>query len=105
MATTFTIGDFSRATRLTIKTLRHYHRVGLLEPSTVDSKTGYRRYSADQISVAQIIRRFRELDLPLSDIRNILRAPDIGQRNELIANHLSRLEAQLSRTRVAVSSL
>lgn len=38
---TMTIGDFSRATRLTAKTLRFYHQVGLLEPARVDPVNGY----------------------------------------------------------------
>jgi len=45
MSGSLTIGDFSRATFLSVKTLRHYHRVGLLEPNDVDPGTGYRRYS------------------------------------------------------------
>jgi DNA-binding transcriptional MerR regulator len=53
------IGDFSRATQLSVKMLRHYHQIGLLEPVDVDRATGYRRYSIDQISTAQIIRRVR----------------------------------------------
>ena len=62
-----TIGDFARATHLSVKTLRYYHRVGVLEPADVDDDTGYRRYRIDQIPVAQVIRRFRELDMPLED--------------------------------------
>ncbi len=46
------IGDFSRATQLSVKMLRHYHQIGLLEPVDVDRATGYRRYSTDQISTA-----------------------------------------------------
>jgi DNA-binding transcriptional MerR regulator len=34
------IGDFSRATHMTVKTLRHYHQIGLLEPAEVDPYTG-----------------------------------------------------------------
>jgi MerR family regulatory protein len=55
------IGDFSRATHLSVKTLRHYHRLGLLEPADIDPGTGYRRYTVDQIPPAQVIRRFRDL--------------------------------------------
>lgn len=99
------IGDFSRATHLSVKTLRYYHRVGLLEPADVDPHTGYRRYTTDQIPAAQIIRRFRDLDMPVDEVRKVLAAPDIDTRNELIAAHLSRLEEGLSRTRGAVASL
>ena len=105
MSVALAIGDFARATHLNVKTLRHYHRVGLLEPADVDPNTGYRRYSADQIPVAQVIRRFRDLDMPLGEIRAVLRAPDLTTRNELIAAHLDRLEAALARTGTAVESL
>ena len=105
MAPSLPIGDFSRATHMSIKTLRHYHRVGLLEPADVDQFTGHRRYTTDQIPTAQVIRRFRELDMPIEAIRGVLAAPDIAARNDLIAAHLSRLEEGLSRTQNAVASL
>ena len=100
-----TIGDFSRATHLSIKTLRYYHRVELLEPAQVDPDTGYRRYTTDQIPVAQVIRRFRDLEMPIEQIQAVLRAPDLTARNRLIADHLSQLEQDLARTQQAVASL
>jgi len=42
MSASFAIGDFSRATHLTVKTLRHYHETGSLQRSLVDQQTGYR---------------------------------------------------------------
>jgi DNA-binding transcriptional MerR regulator len=100
-----TIGDFSRVTFLSVKTLRHYHRVGLLEPAEVDPVTGYRRYTSAQIPVAQVIRRFRQLDMPLEEIGLVLRASDQAVRSELIAAHLARLEETLAETQRAVASL
>jgi DNA-binding transcriptional MerR regulator len=105
MAASLPIGDFSRATHMSIKTLRHYHRVGLLEPADVDRFSGHRRYTTDQIPTAQVIRRFRELDMPIDEIRGVLAATDVTARNELIAAHLSRLEEGLARTQKAVSAL
>jgi DNA-binding transcriptional MerR regulator len=102
---TLTIGDFSRATFLSVKTLRHYHRLGLLEPADVDPATGYRRYTSDQIPTAQVIRRFRGLDMSLEDIGSVLRAPDQATRSNLIAAHLARLEQSLADTQRAVASL
>jgi len=99
------IGDFSRATQLSVKMLRHYHQIGLLEPVDVDRATGYRRYSTDQISTAQIIRRFRALEMPLDEIRTVMSTTDIRQRNELINAHLMRLESQLAHTTRAVETL
>jgi DNA-binding transcriptional MerR regulator len=60
------IGDFWPATHLGIITLRHYDEVGLFEPVNVDADTGYGRYTTEQIVTAQIIRHFRDLDIPLA---------------------------------------
>ena len=103
--TMLTIGDFSRATLLTIKTLRHYHDTGLLEAAEVDPHSGYRRYLTGQIPQAQMIKRFRELQMPLNEIRQLLASPDGSARNTVIAAHLRRLENDLGRTRNAVSEL
>jgi DNA-binding transcriptional MerR regulator len=105
MPATLSIGDFSRATNLSVKTLRYYHRVGLLEPADVDPHTGYRRYTVAQIPSAQIIRRFRNLDMPVEQVQSVLAAPDVSVRNDLIASHLARLEEGLERTQAAVVSL
>ena len=98
-------GDFPRATHLSIKTLRHYHRIGLLEPADVDTGTGHRRYSTDQIATTRVIHRFRSLDMLLEEIHTVLAAPDLATRNELISGHLSRLEDNLARTQEATASL
>jgi DNA-binding transcriptional MerR regulator/effector-binding domain-containing protein len=100
-----TIGDFSRITHLSIKTLRHYHQVGLLEPADVDPGTGYRHYRVEQIPTAQIIQRFRNLNMPVEEVKAVLAAPDLGTRNALITAHLSRLESELEQTRKLVTSL
>ena len=105
MRASLAIGDFSRATHLSVKTLRHYHRIGLLEPAEVDPFSGHRRYRADQVPTAQIIRRFRSLDMPLQEVRAVISAPDVATRNDLIAGHLSRLEATLAETQQAAASL
>jgi DNA-binding transcriptional MerR regulator len=98
------IGDFSRMTQLSVKTLRHYHDVGLVVPSHVDPETGYRYYTLAQLPTAQVVRRLRGLDMPIADVRAVLAAePDA--RNELISGHLARLEAELAATRDAVESL
>jgi DNA-binding transcriptional MerR regulator len=105
MSTRVTIGDFSRASQLSVKTLRHYHDVGLLEPSEVDPGNGYRYYSEDQIALAQVIRRLRDLQMPVADVKSVLLAPDPEERNLLIAGHLNRLEADLAVTSAAVGEL
>lgn len=100
-----TIGDFSRMTFLSIKALRHYHDSGLLVPARIDTSSGYRFYSHDQIATAQLIRRFRDLDMPLEDIRSVLFADGPEERNSALSEHLMRLEKQLGVTQQNVASL
>jgi DNA-binding transcriptional MerR regulator len=99
------IGDFSRMTYLSVKALRHYHELGLLEPADVDPRTGYRFYDTAQVATAQVIRRFRELGMPVEQVKAVLDAPDLAERNALIVRHLERMESQLEHVQSTVSSL
>jgi len=99
------IGDFSRMTHLSVKALRHYHDVGLLVPAEIDLASGYRFYEPSQVPVAQVIRRFRDLGMPIDEIREVLQAPDVGARNQVIAGHLQRMESELAATQSVVTSL
>jgi len=100
-----TIGEFAQLTHLSVRTLRRYHESGLLEPASVDPSSGYRYYTSGQIPSAQVIHRLRELEVPLAEVGEILATEDPKARAELITGHLRRLEAQLDRTRAAVTSL
>lgn len=100
-----TIGEFARATHLSVRTLRRYHESGLLEPASVDPSSGYRYYTTEQIPTAQVIHRLRELDVPLVEVGRILATDDPGTRADLIAAHLDRLQETLERTRTAVTAL
>jgi DNA-binding transcriptional MerR regulator len=73
--TRLAIGDFSRMTHVSVKALRHCHELGLLEPAEVDPVSGHRFYSPGQLPAAQVIRRFRDLGMPLGEIRAVRRAP------------------------------
>jgi DNA-binding transcriptional MerR regulator len=66
------IGVFANLTRLSIKALRLYDQLGLLQPLYVDPQTGYRYYGVDQLSGARMIRNMREMDMPLATIRQVL---------------------------------
>jgi DNA-binding transcriptional MerR regulator len=105
MATMLTIGDFSRMTHLSVKALRHYHDMGVLEPAAVDPFTGYRSYDTSQVGSAQVIRRLRDLGMPLDSIAAVLAAPDLEARNRELATHLTRMERQLEQTQASVAAL
>ena len=69
------IGEFSARTHVSIRTLRHYDRIGLLRPSRV-TEAGYREYDQAALERLHTILLFRELEFPLGEIRRILDAPD-----------------------------
>jgi DNA-binding transcriptional MerR regulator len=68
----FSIGEFSKITGLTSKTLRFYHEEGLLVPSRVDEQTGYRYYAPAKLDTAWAITMLRDLGFSLGEIREIL---------------------------------
>lgn len=105
MQAELSIGAFSRMTFLSVKALRHYHEIGLLAPVRIDAGSGYRHYSVEQVPIAQVIRRLRDLGMPLGEIGTIVRAPDVDARNAAIIAHLRRMEGELERTRSTVASL
>jgi effector-binding domain-containing protein len=57
------------------------------------------------LPAAQVIRRFRDLGMPLDEIREVLQAPDVASRNQVIVAHLQWMESQLAVTQSVVTSL
>ncbi|WP_262701159.1 MULTISPECIES: MerR family transcriptional regulator [Streptomyces] len=68
----FTIGDFARHGRVSVRMLRHYDATGLLRPAHVDPATGYRSYSAAQLSRLNRIIALKELGFTLQQVRDIV---------------------------------
>jgi predicted transcriptional regulator YdeE len=66
------IGDFARAARVTIKTLRYYAREGLLTPVYIDRYSGYRYYTLDQLPTLNRILALKDLGFSLAQIRQLL---------------------------------
>ena len=66
------IGDFSKLSRISIRMLRHYDEIGLLEPRLVDPATGYRNYGEEQLSAAGQIQNLKSMGFGLAVIREIL---------------------------------
>ncbi len=105
METLVPIDEFARLTHLSVRALRHYHDVGLLEPTQIDPYSGYRRYRVEQSNTAQLIRRLRILDMPVPEIAALVGAADTAVRDQLLAGHLDRVERTIDRLSAVVSSL
>ncbi|MEU2628356.1 MerR family transcriptional regulator [Kitasatospora sp. NPDC007106] len=68
----FTIGDFARHGRVSVRMLRHYDATGLLRPAHVDPATGYRHYTAAQLARLNRIIALKDLGLSLRQVQEIL---------------------------------
>ncbi|MBV9196673.1 MAG: MerR family transcriptional regulator [Solirubrobacterales bacterium] len=99
------IGRFSKVTRLSIKALRHYDELGLLCPALVDPDTGWRYYSLSQGREAEVIRLLREIDVPLTEIRELLADRDPVAVRKRLEAHRARVRADLRRRQRVVSAL
>lgn len=101
----FTIGEFSKITGLTVKTLRFYHEQGLLAPAAVDEQTGYRYYASQQIERARAIAYLRSLEFPLPEIAGLLAGEDQAGWVEIIERQRAAIDERLKRYRRVARSL
>lgn len=85
----FKIGEFSKVSNITVRTLRHYEKVGLLLPSKVDQQSGYRYYKAEQLGVLNQIKLLQQVGLSLESIKEILQSQDLN-----VLNHYYELREQ-----------
>jgi effector-binding domain-containing protein len=68
----FKIGDFSRLSFVTVKTLHYYDEIGLLKPVKVDRFTGYRYYSAEQLPRLNYIVSLKNMGLSLEEVAALI---------------------------------
>lgn len=64
----YKIGEFSRLTDLSVRTLRYYDELGILKPDYIDTFSGYRYYTEDNVKEADNIKFMKELDFSLEEI-------------------------------------
>jgi DNA-binding transcriptional MerR regulator len=91
----YTIGELADLAGVTRKTLRHYDKIGLLQPQSL-SEAGYRLYGQEEVDLLQQILFYREMDLSLADIRALVQAPDY-QVTEALNEHLAYLSQERRR--------
>ena len=88
----FSIGEFARRSRLSLKALRLYDERGVLVPSRVDQASGYRYYDTAQLEEARLVVMLRQLQLPLAAVKELL-ACDPADAATRIAEHWRDAEA------------
>lgn len=91
----YTISELAELAGISTRTLRYYDQIELLQPARVNTN-GYRIYGQPEIDLLQQILFYRELDLPLAEIKSILQAADFDLQGAL-ASHLVQLQRQKKR--------
>lgn len=79
-----TVKDVSEITGVSIRTLRYYDEIGLLKPTEL-TEAGYRLYDNKALEKLQEIMFFRELEIPLADIKKIMDNPNYDKEQALLA--------------------
>lgn len=74
----FKIGEFSKLSNTTVRTLDHYAALELLRPKRIDHETNYRYYSAEQLNQLNQIKLLQQTGLPLKTIKEIIDANDLN---------------------------
>ena len=66
------IGEFSKLSKISIKALRYYDKVGLLKPAMIDSATQYRYYTLEQLETIRLISMYKEAGLSIEMISSLI---------------------------------
>lgn len=109
----FKIGEFSRLSRVPVKTLRFYDEIALLKPIEVDPFTGYRKYSASQLPRLNRILYLKELGLRLEQIQALLENEPgfteikrlLQQRKEQLVSEIQNIKDMLCRIEICLKQL
>ena len=102
----FSIGEFSRITGLSIKTIRFYHEKEILEPCWVDPGTGYRYYDHNNVERGRIISCFRDMEFSINEIKTILENyDDQADILDYLVQHRNVIEAKMRKHKNILVSL
>lgn len=91
----YKVKEVAHLTGVSVRTLHHYDKIGLLEPAAI-TPAGYRLYSIGDLERLQQILFFKEMDFTLLEIKDILDRPDFN-RKEALNNHMELLLSKKKR--------
>ncbi|WP_368863917.1 MerR family transcriptional regulator [Staphylococcus saprophyticus] len=86
----YTVSQLAKLSGVSPRTLRYYDQIGLLKPDRINSP-GYRIYGKEQVDMLQQIIFYRELDVSIEEIKNIVQQPGFDQVTAL-ENHFQNLK-------------
>lgn len=99
------IGEFSKICQVSVKTLRHYDKIGLLKPAEVDRFTGYRYYRVSQIDTMNYIRRLKRYGFSLDEIEHLLTVSNNEDLVLALKRQKDKLEQKKQETETVLNEL
>ncbi|MBZ6526756.1 MerR family transcriptional regulator [Aerococcaceae bacterium DSM 111021] len=91
----YSIGELAKLAGISTRTLRHYDAIDLLKPAYID-ENGYRIYSENEVKMLQQIMFYREFDITLEEIHEIINSSEFD-RLKALETHYRHLEAEKDR--------
>lgn len=101
----FSIGEVSKIKDITIKTLRYYHKIGILIPKFIDENTGYRYYSIDQFIYIDLIKSFRALGTSIIELQEIFITCDMDKLLDFLEQKKYESEENIKKMRTVIDNI
>lgn len=99
------IGEFSKICQVSVKTLHHYDKIGLLVPAEVDQFTGYRYYLPEQIDTMNYIGRLKRYGFSLEEIGHLLAVSDNKELAGRLREQKKRLKQEQKEREIILNEL
>ena len=99
------IGEFSKICQVSVKTLHHYDKIGLLAPAEVDRFTGYRYYKLEQIDTMNYIQRLKRYGFSLEEIQQIISLSDTKEISRRLREQRDKLKREQQEKNMILNEL
>lgn len=99
------IGEFSKINHVSIPTLRLYDELGILKPIYIDESTNYRYYSINQNARLDMIQYMKELNMSLSEIKEILDSNDLKLIESTLIKKKKQIKDQINELNLSLNAI
>lgn len=97
MQNKLSIGEMAKLRGVTVDTLRHYDKIGLLKPFHIDPETGYRYYSISQYEVLGTIKELRSIGFSLEEIKQFLTDRNVKKSVQSLQKSMANIQEEIKK--------
>lgn len=99
------IGEFSKLNHISIPTLRLYDELGILKPIYIDKDSKYRYYSINQNARLDMIQYMKELNMSLSEIKDILNSNNLNLIEATLIKKKKQIKEQINELNLSLTAI